>query len=364
MKGLGFRAQAGVWTTVAAVCVAWFAQPAQALTNAEIANLKGPDRSKILLDGAKKEGKVVLYTPISANSTLRPMSEAFAKKYPGVKLEYWVGGTVEQMQKITTERRAKNQFADLMEGGTGAYAAIEAGLVEPIISPSLGVYSKEMYHPFGMWAPSRTAYMGMAYNTRFVQPADMPKTFDEFLDPKWKGKMVWVTSTDAGAPLFIANLVQTRGREKAEEYLKRLSGQDVVPFAENLTNMVNRVGQGEYTIALHAPAHSTLILARQGAPVDVQMMDPIPGLLNTIQMIKGAPHPHAAVLFLDYFLGKEGQTMMSETGYMAVHPEVDPSPHLQKVVPRLANMKEYVVTPERLNDNSALTRGLFKKYFD
>ncbi len=360
MKRIALHALA----SVAALGVLWMTGPAQALTNAEIANLKGPDRSKILLDGAKKEGKVVLYSPISANATMRPMSEVFIKKYPGVKLEFWVGGTVETMQKITAERRAQNQFADLMEGGTGAYAAIEAGLVEPSTSPSLGVYSKEMYHPFGLWAPSRVAYMGMAYNTRAVSAAEMPKTFDEFLDPKWKNKMVWVTSTDAGAPLYIANLVQTRGKEKAEEYLKKLADQNVVPFPENLTNMVNRVGQGEYTIALHAPAHSTLILARQGAPVDVQMMDPIPGLLNTIQLIKGAPHPHAAMLFLDYFLGKEGQTLMSETGYMAVHPEVDPSPHLQKVVPRLAKMKEYVVTPEQLNDTSALTRGLFKKYFD
>jgi ABC-type Fe3+ transport system substrate-binding protein len=364
-KPIGGRALATTpWLFFGFLAAAWVT-PARALTNEEIAALKGPDRQAILLEGAKKEGKAVLYTALNADNTLRPMAEAFEKKYPGVKFEYWVGGSVEANQKITTERRARNQFADMVEGGTGALNFIQAGVIDSFSSPSLDAYGKEMYSAQGMWAPSRVVYMGMAYNTQLVKAAEVPKTFDDLLNPRWKSKMVWVTGSTAGAPLFIANLLQLWGKPKTEEYLAKMAAQKVTTMAtSDLTNMASRVGQGEYEIAIHASGSSTLILTRKGAPVEMQMMEPIPALLNTIQLVKGAPHPHAAMLFLDYFLGKEGQSLLSDTGYLAAHPEVEPSPYLQKIVPRLAKMKEWVVTPEALNERIEPAMELYKKHLD
>lgn len=340
------------------------AAPALALTNDEIARLKGADRQKILVEGAKKEGKTVLYTPINVDSTLRPMGAVFEKKYPGVKFEYWRGGTVEQMQKIGAEVRSKNQFADLTEGGTGATEMIKGGMAAAFASPSLDAYDKDHLDPKGLWAPSRVAYMGLAYNTKAFEGMQVPKSFDDLLNPSLKGKLVWVASTDAGAPLFIANTVNVMGQAKAEEYLKKLAGQNITVYPNNLSSMVGRVGQGEYALAIHAPAHDPIREGKKGAPLDTQMLDPIPGLINAIQLIKGAPHPHAAMLFLDYFLSEEGQNMMSNTGYMAVHPKVEPSPDLRKVVPRLAGMKEFVVTPERLEALREPSRELYTKYLD
>jgi ABC-type Fe3+ transport system substrate-binding protein len=335
-----------------------------AATNQEIAQIKGPDRTKILLEGAKKEGKAVLYTPINVNETLIPLGDAFSKKYPGVKLEYWRGGTVEQMAKITAEINSKNQFADLTEGGSGAVQAIKGNMVDPFYSPSLEVYDKAYLDPRSLWAPSRVAYMGNAFNTRQINADQVPKNFEQLLDPKLKGKMVWVPGTDTGAPLFIDNVLKVMGREKGEEYLKKLATQDITPFPSDLNNMTNRLAQGEYTMSIHSTAHDVKRLAKSNAPVEVQMLEPIPGIVNAIQLIKGAPHPHAAMLFLDYFLSEEGQDVLSNHGYMAVHPKVQPSPHLTSIVPRLVGMKEYVVTPESLFEGREVPRELFKKYFD
>jgi ABC-type Fe3+ transport system substrate-binding protein len=346
------------------VSLALVAGSAIAATNQEIAQLKGPDRTKVLYEGAKKEGKAVMYSPINVEATIRPLAAAFAKKYPGVAFETWRGGTVETLQKIGAEIQAKNQFADLVEGGSGAVPAIKGNMVEAFYSPSLDQYDKAHLDPRGLWAPSRVAYMGFAYNTKVIPDAEVPKTFDDLLNSKLKGKMVWVASTDPGAPLFIANLLQTRGKEKTEEYLKKLSAQDVTAFPQDLNNMTNRVAQGEYGLAIHSTAHDPVRMHGQGAPINVQMMDPIPGLINAIQLVRGAPHPHAAMLFMDFFMDQEGQKILSDTGYDSVHPKVEPSPDMRKIVPRFAGMKEYVVTPEAIFDTRDVTHELYQKYMD
>src|SRR5580765_575321 len=128
------------------------ASPADAATATEIATYKGADRDALILAGAKREGKVVVYSGMIENQALRPLADAFKKKYPFVTVEYWRGDSRALVQKALTERRAGRVMGDIFESTGGAEALIRAGATEPFYSPSAVGFPKNYIDPNGMWA--------------------------------------------------------------------------------------------------------------------------------------------------------------------------------------------------------------------
>jgi ABC-type Fe3+ transport system substrate-binding protein len=267
------------------------------------------------------------------------------------------------VQKALTERRAGRVMGDILESTGGAEALIRAGAVEPFYSPSVAGFPKNYVDPNGMWAASRLDYFGLAYNTRQVTAAEVPKTYDDLLNPKWKGAIAWRADSEVGAILFIAGIIREMGKEKGEAYLKKLSGQRVVNYAGSARALVDRVGEGEYKLALEIYAHHPLISKAKGAALDTQMLDPVPSALSTIQLAKNAPHLNAAMLFIDFTLSKEGQEVMRAAQYLSPNPEVDTDPSLRKIIPRLNGMHETVFTPELMFQARDQANALYNKYF-
>jgi len=334
---------------------------AAALPN--IATYKGPERDAAILAGARREGKVVFYSGMIENQALRPIADAFKKKYPFVAVEYWRGDSRALVQKALTERRAGRVMGDILESTGGAEALIRAGAVQPFYSPSVAGFPKNYVDPDGMWAASRLDYFGLAYNTRQVTPAEVPKTYEDLLNPKWKGAMAWRADSEVGASLFIAGVMREMGKEKGEAYLQKLAEQRIVNYAGSARALVDRVGEGEYKIALEIYAHHPLISKAKGAPLDTQMLNPVPSALSTIQLAKNAPHPNAAMLFIDFTLSKEGQEVMRAAQYLSPNPEVDTDPSLRKIIPRLNGMRETVFTPELMFQARDQANALYNKYF-
>ena len=338
-----------------------FAATVPAPTN--LATYKGADRDSLILAGAKREGKVAFYSGMIENQALRPMADAFKKKYPFIAVEYWRGDSRALVQKALTERRAGRVTGDILESTGGAEALIRAGAVEPFYTPSAAGFPKNYVDPNGMWAASRLDYFGMAYNTRQVTAAEVPKTYDELLNPKWKGAIAWRADSEVGAELFISGVMREMGKEKGEAYLKKLASQRIVNYAGSARALVDRVGEGEYKLALEIYAHHPLISKAKGAPLDVQMLDPVPSAISTIQLTKNAPHPNAAMLFIDFALSKEGQEVLRAAQYLSANPVVDTDPSLRKIIPRLNGLKETVFTPELMFQTRDEAATLFKKYF-
>jgi ABC-type Fe3+ transport system substrate-binding protein len=328
-----------------------------------IATYTGADRAQRILDGARREGKVVFYSGMIENQALRPIADAFKKKYPFVAVEYWRGDSRALVQKALTERRAARVMGDILESTGGAEALIRAGAVEPFSSPSAAGFPKNYVDPRGMWAASRLDYFGMAYNTRQVTAAEVPKTYDDLLNPKWKGAIAWRADSEVGAELFIAGVMREMGKEKGEAYLKKLAAQRVVNYAGSARALVDRVGEGEYKLALEIYAHHPLISKAKGAALDTQMLDPVPSALSTIQLTKNAPHPNAAMLFIDFALSKEGQEVLKAAQYLSPNPQVDTEPSLRKIIPRLNGLKETVFTPELMFAARDEANALYNKYF-
>jgi ABC-type Fe3+ transport system substrate-binding protein len=338
--------------------------PAAALTAAEILNYQGPDRDQILLEGAKKEGEVVLYSGIIVNQALRPLTDAFTKKYPFLKMTFWRGDSEEMVPKLLAEERADKVVADIVEATGAGEQAIGAGLVQPFSSPVLADYPEKYRDPRNLWMPTRLSYFSIAYNTKLVPPDTVPKTYEALLDPQWQGKMAWPFGAASAANLFVTNLRLAWGEDKARAYFEKLAQQKIINFASGAARtLVDRVLAGEYPIALAIYAHHPLISKAKGAPVDSQLLDPVASAAGGMVVPKNLPHPYAAMLLVDFLLSKEGQEIMAKAEYFPARPDVPALPMLAPIVPQNAGFTENYISPPKLYEYSSSSDKILQDLF-
>jgi ABC-type Fe3+ transport system substrate-binding protein len=355
---------AGVATRVAMLALLALSAAPGSAAELDILNDKGADRASRVLDGAKREGEVVLYSTIIVNQAMRPLAEAFQKKYPFVKMTYWRADPEDIILKLTAEARANNYVADLLEGPDVGELAAEANLALPYSTPFLDQYPAQYRDPRGVWTPTRLSYSSLAYNTKLVAAADVPKTYEALLDPRWKGKMAWRIGSSSGTSLFITNLRTAWGEDRAMSYFKKLSSQQIINFAAgSARTLVDRIMAGEYAIALNIFAHHPLISAAKGAPVNTQLLDPTPTAPSTMVVPKGVRHPHAAMLLADFILSKDGQEVLAKAQYFAAHPDVAPDPEIRLAVPRIAGVPENFLSPEQVRKYSESSEKIYQDLF-
>jgi iron(III) transport system substrate-binding protein len=325
---------------------------------------KGPDREQRLVDGARKEGQVVIYGALIQNQAMRPIADGFSRKYPFIRITTWRADSEAIVQKASAEVRANNVVADVIEGTGAGEEAVEANIVLPYYAPAVERFPAAYRDPNGLWAPTRLSYYSIAYNTKLVPPDKVPKTYEDLLAPQWKGRMAWRIGSSTGTPLFITNLRLAWGEERARAYFDKLREQRLVNFgAGSARTLVDRVIAGEYAIALNIFAHHPLISRAKGAPVNSQLMDPVPSTAATMSVVRGLHHPHAAMLLTDYILSKEGQGILAGAEYFPVDPEVAPLPALASVVPRIAGVPENFVGPDKLIKYTDSSEEIFQKLF-
>jgi iron(III) transport system substrate-binding protein len=316
----------------------------------DILTYSGPDRTERLVAGAKREGQVTYYSAMIVNQALRPLTAAFQKKYPFIRMSYWRGDSEEIESKLAAEMRANNPQVDVVEGTGIGELAVRAGLAQSVSSPLVADIPEKMRDPHRLWVPTRMSYFALAYNTRLVAADVAPKTYEDLLDPRWKGRMAWPLLSAIGAPLFVTNLRLAWGEDKAMAYLRQLRTQGIVNFgAGNPRTLVDRVIAGEYAIALQIFAHHPLISAGKGAPVTTRLLPPVASAPGTLVIPKGSRHPHAAALLMDFLLSREGQQILAAAEYLPVRPDVDPLPAIAPIVPSRVGVAENFISPEKLN---------------
>ena len=348
---------------VMAGAIAAFASgPAFAQSSDNPAMYRGPDREQRLLDGARKEGQVTVYSSMIADQALRPLIDGFQKKYPFMKPQYVRDDPPQQLQKMLAEARAGRMVADVLESTSLEVPVRAANINQPFWSPEIEAYASERRDPQNFWAPTRFSYLGACYNTNLVKPADLPKSFDDYLDPKWKGKIVW-SGTVIGAMLFITGVRNFMGEDKARVYLEKLAKNDIVtiPSANRVT--VDRVMAGEYALCLDAFLHHPIISARKGAPVAPLPLEPVLTVVSSVMLPKAPPHPYSAMLFIDYLLSKDGQQRLRDAEYFPARPDVPALPDLDKIVPHKIGLKENFIDPVKINAELPKSRAIYQDLF-
>ncbi|HUR72521.1 MAG TPA: extracellular solute-binding protein [Candidatus Limnocylindrales bacterium] len=293
-----------------------------AATVDEVMLYNKPDRQKILLEGAKKEGKITWYTSLIIDQVVRPVKEAFEKKYPFIQIEPFRGNSERIVQKMFAEYQGKRYEVDIMDGTVTAPMVKKGGYLQRFYSPHLAEYPAELKDPQGYWGVSNVYYFALGYNTRMVKPGEVPKTYEDLLNPRWKGQMMWSTSRGSGAPMMIGNIFQSMGQEAGKAYLQKLKAQNVAKSTASNRQLLDLVMAGEYPLALHIFHHHAYISRTAGAPVDWAPLEPLSATINTISPVTRSPHPHAAMLLLDFILSEEGQKVIQAANYLPSHPKV------------------------------------------
>jgi iron(III) transport system substrate-binding protein len=354
----------GVFTAALCLSLGLGAKPAQALTNDEIFTYQGADRDQVLLDGAKKEGAVILYSSMIVNQVQRPIAEAFHAKYPFIDIKYWRGTAEDIVAKVNAETQGHNPIGDVLEGSGLTGSVDQAHVAAPFISKYSSVLPADYTSADRTSIITRFRYIALGYNTKFVAKADAPKTYQDLLDPKWKGKMAWaVDSGESGALIMITALRAAWGDSKAEDYFAKLAPQQVAALAISNRAVMDAVIAGEYWIGLGISAHHPIISASKGAPSTTVLLDPVPALSDAVQVVRDSKHPYSAMLLVDFMLSPQVQTMLQQAEYFPSNPEVQPADILKPIVPRNAGVPQIDITPAMSVVETPKSGELFKKYF-
>ncbi len=305
-----------------ALCGTLLAQGLWAATVEDVAMMKSPDRQKILIEGARKEGKLTWYTTLIVDQVSRPVKEAFEKEYPFIQTELFRGNSERVVQKILAEYQAKRYDVDIVDGTVSPVMVKRAGLLQRFSSPFLSEYPAELKDPQGFWATMNVYFFALGYNTRMVKPNEVPKTYEDLLNPRWKGQMIWSTSRGSGAPIFIGNILKTMGPEAGKAYLQKLKGQNIAKTTASNRQILDLVIAGEYPLGIQMFNHHAYISKTAGAPADWQPLEPATATIHTIGLAKNAPHPYAAMLFVDFVLSEKGQKVFQQSNYLPSNPKI------------------------------------------
>ncbi len=292
-----------------AVCSTWsLAQSQPVSPHAAIYTYKGADRDARLLERARQEGSVNVYTSL-APTEAAPLVEAFEKK-TGVKVNMWRAVSSSVLQRALSEARGKRHTMDVVETNGPEVEALARELVlAPFYSPHLADLPAGSLPKHGMWAPDRLNFFVVAYNTNKVKLADLPKTYEGFLDPKWKGRIA-LEATDSE---WMAGVVKTWGEPRGMEFMRKL-GEMKPDMRKGHVLLAQLIASGEVEVGLTAYHANAQSFKKRGAPVDWAPIEPVIARPQGIAVAAQAPHPNAALLFVDFMLSPEAQQMLADMG--------------------------------------------------
>ena len=248
-----------------------------------------------LVEAAKKEGRVVWYTTLIVNQAIRPLQEAFEKKYPGVKLQYSRADDAATALKVLSEARAGRVQADVFDSLYSMIAIQRAGLIAPYRPPNIDQFPADLKDKDGYWTALLVYVFGTGINVDMVPVAQAPQTLQDLLDPKWKGRIAWHASSVAGAAGFIGYILTSMGEDRGMQYLRALSRQRIINVEASSRAVLDQVIAGEYPLALMMFINHAVISARKGAPSAWLKIEPMPVALDAAvaeiadALLHGAP---------------------------------------------------------------------------
>ncbi|MBI3062630.1 MAG: extracellular solute-binding protein [Deltaproteobacteria bacterium] len=281
---------------------------------------QGAPSPKVIED-AKKEGEVVWYTTMTLDQS-KQVVDAFQKKYPFIKPTLFRTGGGPMLNKIITEVRGGRHAWDVLVGrGEMVLPLMERKLLASYVSPETKAIDSQLVDKEGYWAAYYINTYVLGWNTKMVKKADVPKSYEELLNPKWKGGQI---SVDTEAYGMLQGLIGLWGKEKAVSYFKRLAAMDPVPKRGN-TERVQMAVAGEYPLII---AYNQTIqrMTSRGAPIDWLPLEPAVVQVNPVMLASNAPHPNASRLFVDFILSKQGGEMLRSFQRIPVRKDVDPDP--------------------------------------
>jgi len=269
------------------------------------------DRAETVEREARKEGELIWYAAM-ASDRAGELIKAFESKYPFVKIRFQPGGAGRQLEQLLVEHRTKKPRADIINTRRSYIGVMaKAGAVVRYRTPLRGAlrdgFTDKEGFVNGIYAQPRV----FLFNTRMVARDKAPQSFEDLLDPRWKDKL-GIDTTDYD---WLASLIDYYGRGKALELAGKLAKQQL-NLRRGPTLLAQLAVAGEFPLVIDAFPEEIMQMKSAKAPVDFIFSEPFVPVKTptTISISSGAPHPHAAALFVDFLLAKAGQDLMAGQG--------------------------------------------------
>ncbi|HWG04320.1 MAG TPA: extracellular solute-binding protein [Beijerinckiaceae bacterium] len=313
-----------------------------------------------LIDAAKKEGHVTWYTSLIIDQFARPAAAAFEKKY-GIKVDYVRAEPTEIAIRIVNEAKAGHVQADAFDGFTIGSLAKD-NYIESWLPDEAKRMPKDYYDPAGHWIATNVFVLTPGFNTELVPRGTEPKTYEDLLDPKWKGKMIWSSNISASsAPGFIGSVLTEMGEEKGMAYLQKLAKQDIASTGGSARQVLDQVISGDYALSPRIFNHHTVISAAKGAPAGWIPMEPVMIVFNIVSLLAHSPHPNAGKLLIDFLESEDGQKLFRDADYLPANPAVPPKD--PSLTPQSGHFRATIFSPETLDAQMPHWGDVFHRLF-
>jgi iron(III) transport system substrate-binding protein len=301
------------------LATALHAAAAEVTDIAAVSRLQGEARMKALVDGARREGEVMVYHS-SQTEDLKPVFDAFSAKY-GVKVRDWRSSSENVVQRIISETRAGKRDVDFVENNAPEMEALHREkMLLPMESPSFAELRAGTWPQYREWAASTMDVFVHAYNTNLVKREELPRTYQDLADPRWKARL----GVEAEDEAWFGTLLHALGDREGAKLFADIVATNGVSVRKGHTLLAKLVATGEIPLALTVYNYKPPQLKAKGGSIDWFVMQPVIAQLHAVAVTAKGSHPFAAALLFEFFLN-EGQPLLAARNFVPSNAKV-PSP--------------------------------------
>lgn len=268
---------------------------------------------------ALSEGGTLNFYATLAQVNAATILPAFEKRFPGIKVNH-VDATSDQLAaRIIAESRGGKVIADIFQTLLDGMIRVQSqGLFLDKLYAEAAAYPAELKG--ANWVATDLIYIVPAWNTTQVKKEEEPKQFEDFAEPRWKGRLI-AEPRDFQLLLGLAKH-KYKSDEKAVALLKRIAA-NKVEFHKGHSQLAELLVAGQAAACVTCYSHHYPVRKRKGAPVDYMLTEGT-GDIDATAIMKNAPHPNAALLFARWTASEEGQKIYAQGGRLPAHPKVEP----------------------------------------
>ena len=303
---------------------------------------------------------VMLYSSMQEDQ-LNAVKKAFEKKYPNIKMDYYFAGTGKVITKIATDAKSGQVAADVIWVGDPAdYIGFKKlGILQKYESPEAKNIDKAFIDPEGYYTGARMMNMGIAYNTNKVKKEEAPKTWNDLLDPKWKGQIVMTDPGTAGTTKYAVGALMA-SKDYGPAFFEKLKANGT-ELQSGTTASHNQIAAGAYKVGMCLD-YVTNNLKAKGSTIDFVYLDKdIVSIFSPVALVKGAKNEKNGKLLIDFILSKEGQEVLVANNLLSVRKDVKQKGESAETIAKRAMNVDLQALASGSKEMLKTFDGIFKK---
>jgi iron(III) transport system substrate-binding protein len=294
-----------------------------------------------LYEKAKKEGKVTVYAPLSARA-MTVVPPAFMKRFPGITVDHIDATSDKLIARVLAEQKGGRILADVMSGAlTYIPQILELKLTAPLAGPEAAAYPAALKGD--QWVATDMQFYIAGWNTNLVKKGEEPKQYEDLANSRWKGNLM-------GEPRDFQLLIGFAKRkytndEKAIDLFKKIAANQV-EFHRGHSQLAELLVAGQRAVCFTCYSHHFPQRIKKGAPIQALLAEGVGEVGGSVMVLRGAPHPNAALLWARWAISEEGQKVYAQAGETPAHPKVEPLEKIRPANPYMLSIEDIKEFPK------------------